>query len=113
MLAALAAIGTIGCGAQQSTAPSLANAEAAVRAAREVGATQLPRAALHVRYAEEQIHEAERLIDEGELDRATTILDRATADAELAITLAKSSAARREAESARARVEELREGIGG
>jgi len=81
-------------GAPQPT-ERLAGAQAAVRAAKEVGADNVPQAQLHTKLAEEQVIQANKLIEEGENERAEMVLRRATADAELAVALA------REAESAR------------
>ena len=85
----------IACGGAPQPTERLASAQAAVRAAKEVGADNVPQAQLHTKLAEEQVIQANKLIEEGENERAEMILRRATADAELAVALA------REAESAR------------
>lgn len=77
------------CAARPLPAARVGSAEAAVRSAREHGATRLPEAALHLRLAEDQVTRARRLIDEGELEHAEWLLVRAEADANLADALAR------------------------
>ena len=78
------------CGASMP-APTqhMADAEAASRSAREVGADSQPAAKLQVKLADEQIAEAKTLIANGDNDRASYVLLRARADAELALALAR------------------------
>ena len=85
----------IACAGAPQPTERLASAQGAVRAAKEVGADNVPQAQLHTKLAEEQIIQANQLMEEGENERAEMVLRRATADAELAVALA------REAESAR------------
>ena len=66
----------------------MANAEAAVRAAREVGAERVPSAELQLKLAREEIQKAQALSSDGRNDEADTMLQRAAADAELALALA-------------------------
>jgi hypothetical protein len=66
----------------------LAEAEAASRSAREVGADAQPAAKLKVTLADEQIAAAKAEISKGDNERATYLLVRARADAELALALA-------------------------
>ena len=79
----------IGCGSYPPPAERLTTAEAAIRGAEEVGATRVPRAALHLKLAEEQTDKARRLMEEDYNERAELTLKRAQADAELAIAIAK------------------------
>lgn len=67
----------------------MADAEAASRSAREVGADNQPAAKLQVKLADEQIAEAKTLVANGENERAAYVLLRARADAELALALAR------------------------
>jgi hypothetical protein len=67
----------------------MADAEAASRSAREVGADSQPAAKLQVKLADEQIAAAKALIASGDNDRASYVLLRARADAELALALAR------------------------
>lgn len=66
----------------------LADAEAAARSAREVGAESQPAAKLKVTLAEEQIANAKASIEKDDNERATYQILRARADAELALALA-------------------------
>jgi hypothetical protein len=66
----------------------MAEAEAASRSAREVGAEDQPAAKLKVTLADEQIAAAKARITKGDNERATHLLMRARADAELALALA-------------------------
>lgn len=66
----------------------LADAEAAARSAREVGAEAQPAAKLQVTLADEQIAAAKASIEKDENERATYQILRARADAELALALA-------------------------
>jgi hypothetical protein len=66
----------------------LADAEAAARSAREVGAASQPAANLKVTLADEQIAQAKARIDKDDNERATFLIVRARADAELALALA-------------------------
>lgn len=98
----LASIGllSMACASAPQPTERLASAQAAVRAAKEVGAKDVPQAQLHTQLAEEQIIHANKLIDEGEMERAEMVLRRATADAELAVALARESQSQRQAEAA-------------
>ena len=66
----------------------LADAEAATRSAREVGAESQPAAKLKVKLADEQIADAKASIEKEDNERATYLILRARADAELALALA-------------------------
>jgi hypothetical protein len=79
-----------------------------IRAAEEVGADKVPRAALHLQYARESLEKARALAKDGQKDAATSMLMRSEADAELAIALSREDAERQEAEAAVQRVHELR-----
>ena len=98
-----------GCGGG-GTMPSarIASAQAAIRAAQEVGATRDPRATLHLRLAQEQFDDAQRLVREEDYEPATMLLRRSEADAELALALARQHRAEADAAVAENRVRELR-----
>jgi hypothetical protein len=84
------ALGTsVGCGGAAVPTERLTTAEAAIRGAQELGAARLPRAALHLKLAQEQSDKARQLIEDGYNDRAELALRRAQSDAELAIALTK------------------------
>src|SRR3954470_18306377 len=88
----------------------LATAEAASRSARELGADREPKAALHLKLAQEQIDSAKKLMADGDNKRADLVLQRASSDAELAVMLAKENNASAEAQKAKERVTQLKSG---
>lgn len=98
----------IGCGSYPPPAERLTTAEAAIRGAEEVGATRVPRAALHLKLAEEQTDKARRLMEEDYNERAELTLKRAQADAELAIAIAKEHETVSKAEAQQTKVEQLK-----
>ena len=102
---------SIGCGGSiPPPSDRLASAEAASRSAHELGAVKEPRGALHLKYAQEQIDQAKKLMADGDNKRADLVLQRASADAEVAVMLAKEKAASTEALKARERVNALKAG---
>lgn len=83
-----------GCGGSQPPPTErMTSAKASVRAARELGADQVPKAQLHLQLAEEQVRRADKLMDEGKMDHADMMLQRADADARLAMALTRQSSA--------------------
>ena len=88
----------------------LGSAEAAARTAHELGADKDPKAALHLKLAEEQIDQAKKLMADSDNKKADLLLQRANADAELAVMLAKEDSARAEAEAAQDKVKNLKSG---
>lgn len=93
VLATLAAA----CGGAAIPADKLAQSQAAVRSAEEVGAANDPTAALHLKLAREQLDEARKQIRDNENERAEYLLVRAKADAELAMNLAREQKAKQDA----------------
>ena len=79
-----------------------------IRAAQEVGASNVPRAALHLQLAEEELARAEKLAKDGEQEQAASMLERAEVDAELAVALSHENAEKADANAAVKRVRELR-----
>jgi hypothetical protein len=108
---AMAAV-SVALGACASSGPvpaeRLARSEAALRAAREVGAEQVPPAALHLRVANDQLGIARQLIADGDNVRADYVLMRAEADAEVARSLARAAQARNEAQKTLDEVQKLK-----
>ncbi len=101
----------LGCGGgMPPPADRLANAEAASRSARELGADRDPKAMLHLRLAQEQIDQAKRLMTDGDNRRADLVLQRASSDAELAVMLAKENTASAEAQKAKEKVQAIKSG---
>ena len=86
----------------------LAATEASHRGAQEAGADAVPRAKLHLKFAEEGIAQARKLIAERRNDEAAQLLDRAKADAELAVGLSRESQAEKEAQQAAEQIKALR-----
>jgi hypothetical protein len=79
-----------GCGASfPEPTQKLADAEAAHRSARELGADKKTDAQLNLKLAQEEIDAAKAQIKAGDNRRADFILLRAKADAELALALAR------------------------
>jgi hypothetical protein len=90
------------CGSSPQPTERLVSAQAAMRAAKEVGASQYPQAQLHEKLAQEQLERAQKLIADGENERAERLLWRATADAELAIAVTREATSKKAAEAAAA-----------
>jgi hypothetical protein len=98
------------CGGAPPPNDQLATSQAALRAAVEVGGTQEPQAALHLKLAREQMDKAKALIEEEDNEAALRMLQRAEADAELSRALAKKSATQAAADEARSKVTKLKSG---
>lgn len=85
---------TAGCGGSQPPPTErMTSAQASIRAARELGADQVPKAQLHLQLAEEQVRRADKLMDEGKNDHADVMLQRADTDARLAMALTRQASA--------------------
>jgi hypothetical protein len=80
-----------------------------IRAAQEAGAADVPRAALHLQLAKEELEHAERMGADGKKVQATSMLMRAEADAELAVALSREDSERAEAKAALQRVRQLKQ----
>lgn len=100
----------VGCGSYPAPTGRLADSQASVRAAQEVGAQNNPQAALHLKLAQEQVDQAKALISDGENQRAEFVLLRAESDAELAVALAREATARNEAQQALDELKALKNG---
>lgn len=112
-MVALVVAACAACGTRVAPAVRVGSAEAAVRTARDNGATQLPDAAFHLRLAEDQVARARRLIDDGEHERAHWLLVRAEADATVAAALAREAQQKNAAEALTIRARELASAEGG
>lgn len=100
LLTALSA-GAAACGASRPPPTDhLATAIAAVHGAQVAGAAQVPRAALQLKLAEEQVAQARRMIENGQHERADYMTLRAFNDAQLAVALVREQEARARAEKA-------------
>ena len=93
----------VACGSSQVPAKQLADAESGIRAAREVGAQDTPKAALQLKLAQDGVQRAQEQSKDGDSDRATATLEEAKVDAELAVLLAKQEASEARATQAKSR----------
>lgn len=103
-LGVVAGIGllAVACASGPEPTERLASAQASIRAAKEVGAANVPQAQLHAQLAEEQVTQASKLMEDGENERAEFLLRRASADAELALALAREAAQAKQTQAAEA-----------
>jgi hypothetical protein len=76
-----------------------------VRGAEELGAANVPKAALQLQLANEEVNKAKKLMADGDNEEAHYMALRAGNDAELAIALTREDRARVEAEKAKSGVE--------
>ena len=91
-----------GCASYPAPSDHLASAIAATRGAQEAGAPRVPRAALQLKLAEEQIAQSRQMMEDGDNERADFMTLRAYNDAELALAMDRESAAQKRAERAAA-----------
>ena len=87
-----------------ATAPptqQLADVQAAVRSADELGAQANPQAQLHYSLAQDQFGRAKALLKQNNNEEATRLLERAHADAELAVALMYEVEAKHDADLAK------------
>lgn len=110
LTAVLGAVIASGCAGTPPPTERLTTAEAAIRGALEVDATSLPRGALHLKLAQEQVDKAKSYIEDDMNQRADLALRRAQADAELAIALAREHEMKEKARAAHLRLERLKAG---
>jgi hypothetical protein len=93
-------VSAMGCASFPPPTETMAEAIASVRGAEEVGAEQVPVAALQLQLAREEIAKARKLMAEGEHEPAYYEAMRAAHDAELAIALVRETEARNVAKQA-------------
>lgn len=79
----------------------------AIRSAEELGAADVPQAALHLQLANEELAAAKTMNEDRRPNEAASMLLRAEADAELAIALSRADADREAAKAAVQRVRTL------
>ncbi len=92
-----------------ATAPLRTEASTSgIRAAEEVGAPAVPKAALHLQLAKEELQRAKDLAAKGEPEQAASLLQRSEVDAELAVALSREATEASEARDALERVRKLR-----
>ena len=105
------AIALSACGGAAVPRDQLTLAQAAVKGAEVGGATEEPKAALHLKLAREEISKANALINDGENEEAARMIARAQADADLSLALAKQAAAKRETAEAKEQIDQIKENI--
>jgi hypothetical protein len=106
--ASIMGLGLIACASAPPPHEREASSEAAIRAAKEVGATQVPQASLHLKLAQEQLDKGKAQMKNGDNDEAAYTLLRAQADAELSLALARESKTRIDAQQVMDKVRALR-----
>jgi hypothetical protein len=79
-----------------------------IRAAEEVGATDISNASLYLQLAKEELVKAQTFAENGDKEEAESMLLRASADGELAVALSRSDTDKKEAADAIERVKQLR-----
>jgi outer membrane murein-binding lipoprotein Lpp len=79
-----------------------------IRAAEEVGASDISSASLYLQLAKEELVKAQAFAENGDKEEAESMLTRATADGELAVALSRSDVDKKEAVDAIERVNQLR-----
>jgi hypothetical protein len=97
----------VGAGCAGHPALHTESSTSAIRAAEEVGASEVPRASFHLQLAKEELDLARSLSDRGKTDEAASQLLRAEADAELAVLLSREQSEKSEAVQAMDRVRQL------
>ncbi len=97
-----------GC-ASGAAAPTrqLADTRADIQSAQKMGAGEAADASLYLEYARHQLAQGERLMREGEAQKAEMVLRRAEADAELAAELAREEQVKRRAQETLDRINRL------
>lgn len=111
LAAALALMGSA-CAARRVTAEPptarLAESQATLRAAEQIGAARVPEAATYLGFAQQGVVTAQQLMSEGRYGAADLQLRQAAADAELALALARAVPLENEARRMLEQVELLR-----
>jgi hypothetical protein len=96
-----------GCGS--TPAVNKEPSTSAIRAAEEVGASNVPSASLYLQLAKEELENAKNLAAKNNKEQAESMLLRSQADAELAVALSRGDADKTEATLAIERVRMLRQ----
>jgi uncharacterized protein YqfA (UPF0365 family) len=104
----VAVAGVSACGGVPPPTQHMANAEAGIRAAREVGAQGDPQGALHLSLAQEEFDRAKAMVGDGDNQRADYLLSKAEADADLALAEAREAQARAQAQQAKEQIKMLK-----
>jgi hypothetical protein len=94
-------------GASEAPTQQMAQSQAAIRAASEVGADSNPQAALHLKMAKDRYTRAEALDKKGDHESAAALLDEARVDAELALSLTREQQAAERADQAKQQTQSI------
>src|SRR5262245_6443434 len=86
------------CASSPPPKARMASAEASIRAAREMGAEQVPNAEIQLKRADDEVNYARQLSKKGDNEEADIVLQRAYADAELASAYVRENQARTKAQ---------------
>jgi hypothetical protein len=103
----IATVLAVGC-ARHVSSTRLLTTTAALQAAEQSGAAQIPVARDHLQLAQREEAQARELMKSGHSAAAEGYLRRAEADANLAVALARRAGLQREADQANARLQALR-----
>ena len=95
---AIAMIGLAACASTPPPHDRNAASAAAIRAAKEMNADQVPQAALYLKLAQDGFDKGKKLMNDGDNHAATMQFMRAKADGELALALARENKTRQEAQ---------------
>ncbi len=109
ILTALTLGSLVGCAKAPPESATGTNASSAMQGAREIGAADVPQAALHLQLAKENIEAAQALKEDNRDEEAESLLLRAEADAQLALLLAREEKEKNDAGDAMERVRKLLE----
>jgi hypothetical protein len=90
----------LGCATTPKPVEQLGQTEGAYRSAQEVGAQNVPQAALELKLAQEELTRANELMKDDRNEEAGQMLLRSRADAELALALTREAQARSDAHGA-------------
>lgn len=99
------------CGGAPPPQDQLTAVQAAIRAAEVAGAPGVPKAALHLKKASEQLATGKGLVQKEENEKASVVLHKAEADADLALALAQEETARKEMAAAEEKVQKMRKKV--
>jgi hypothetical protein len=100
LLSAVAALTGLGCANVPIPNEELAQSESALRSAQEIGAAQIPQAALELKLSQDELVKAREFIKDDHNEDARQTLLRSRADAELALALTRQGKAAHDAQGA-------------
>ena len=97
-----------GCGGAAVPQDQMQSATGQIREAEGGGARDVPKAALHLKLAEDQVAKAKTMMEQGNNEEAALVLDCAKADAEYALALAREEQTKKDAEAMAKQVDEYK-----